>query len=105
MRVNAELERKRKEVTVAFFKVYKFSMSRQLPELTEKNHETPRDILCVCAYIYACKQYMQVCMKDPSRRLKAKNSKKRKILSNHCGCYKTEHRVLPLAEAYKSLAV
>jgi len=56
MTVNIELERTRKEVTVALFKVYKFSMSRHLPELTEKNHETPRDILyvciCVCVFMH-----------------------------------------------------
>lgn len=57
MTVNIELERTRKEVTVAYFKVYKFSMSRHLPEITEKNHEKSRDNLCVCVYVrmYVCK--------------------------------------------------
>jgi len=56
--------------------------------------------ICVFVCIYECKQYMQFCMQDPSRHLTATNSKKRKILSNHCGCYKAEQCVLSLAEAY-----
>ena len=54
MRVNIELERTRKEVAAALFKVYKFSTSRHLPELIEKNHETRLDILCVCVCVCVC---------------------------------------------------
>jgi len=39
-------------------------------------------------------------MQDPSRRLTAKNSEKRKMLSNHCGRNKNEHCIMPLAESY-----
>ena len=53
MTVNIELERTRKEVTMAHFKFYKFSMYWRLSVLIEKkNHETPRDNMCVCVYLW-----------------------------------------------------
>jgi hypothetical protein len=95
MTVNIELERTRKEVTLAYFKFYKFSVSTFAWTNWEKSWNASGQSVSVHIFMHVNNTYRSAC-KILQRRLTAKNSKKEKdtkqslwLLQNRALCIAT----------------